>query len=215
MILRQLLWILLIFGIAGGCDSILEGGQKDKEPSRKSANLNIEADSNRFDYLLLATSRTSTMKKEMNQAAEAGYRFATVMGGGTAFAGSEIVVVMAREPDKGQGNEVDYTLLATNKTSTMQKELNEAGAAGFKYCGQSVCQTSMGGQEVVIILERKRGSESTVYNYKLLATNKTKTMQKELREAGAAEFRILGMTVGSTSFGGSEVVCILGKRGEH
>ena len=50
--------------------------------------------------------------------------------------------------------------------------------------------------------------------YKLLATSRTSTMQKELLEAGEAGFEFLGMTVGSTSFGGNEVVAILGKSGE-
>lgn len=36
-------------------------------------------------------------------------------------------------------------------------------------------------------------------------------MQKELREAGDAGYRLLGMTVAKTSFAGSELVCILKK----
>ena len=44
---------------------------------------------------------------------------------------------------------VSYRLLATNKTSTMQKELNEAAQAGYRFGGV------MGGDEVVSILRRK------------------------------------------------------------
>jgi hypothetical protein len=36
---------------------------------------------------------------------------------------------MSRKP--GAGPRYDYRLLATRKTSTMQKELSKAGAAGF------------------------------------------------------------------------------------
>jgi len=36
----------------------------------------------------------------------------------------------------------------------MQKELSEAGAAGFLYCGQTVYNSAFGGREVVVILER-------------------------------------------------------------
>ena len=36
------------------------------------------------------------MQDEMNGAAEQGYRFQGVMGGETAFAGSEVVVIMMR-----------------------------------------------------------------------------------------------------------------------
>ena len=38
-------------------------------------------------YKLLATSKTSTMEKEMNGAADAGFRFAGVMGGERPSAG--------------------------------------------------------------------------------------------------------------------------------
>jgi hypothetical protein len=37
------------------------------------------------EYKVLATKKTSTAQKEMNAAADAGYRFAGVMGGETAF----------------------------------------------------------------------------------------------------------------------------------
>ena len=48
-----------------------------------------------FDYRVLATNKTSTMEKEMNEAAEAGFRMEKVMGGAT-MSGSEVVVVMSK-----------------------------------------------------------------------------------------------------------------------
>src|SRR5499426_135807 len=156
---------------------------------------------------LLATNKTSTMEKEMNQAAAEGFRFEGAMGGETAGGGNEMVVIMSREP-AADGPRYDYKLLATNKTSTMQKELSEAGAAGFLYSGQTVYDSAFGGREVVVILERSAAAE-TAYEYKLLATARTSTMQKELNEAGRAGFVYCGMTVAETSFGGREVVSIL------
>src|SRR5262245_39710686 len=77
-----------------------------------------------IEYKVLATGKTSTMEKELNEAAEAGFRFQAVMGGETAFGGSEVVVVMSRSgPSRAR---YAYKLLATSKTSTMQKELQEA-----------------------------------------------------------------------------------------
>jgi len=49
-----------------------------------------------FEYRLPATTRTSTLEREMNEAAEEGYRFQGVMGGETAFGGSEVVSIMMR-----------------------------------------------------------------------------------------------------------------------
>jgi hypothetical protein len=163
-----------------------------------------------IEYRLLATNKTSTMEKEMNQAAAVGFRFEGVMGGETAGGGAESVVVLSRNPGaaNAENPRYAYRLLATNKTSTMQKELSAAGEAGFLYKGQTVYDSAFGGREVVVILERQDGSK-TAYEYKLLATNRTSTMQKELNEVGRDGFLLCGMTVAETAFGGREVVSIL------
>ena len=163
------------------------------------------------DIKVLATNKTSTLEKEMNEAAEAGYRLAAVMGGDTSFGGSEAVVIMTRL--EGVKPSFAYRLLATNKTSTMQKELQEAGDAGYEYKGQTSFKSAFGGKEVVVLLERDNSVEKRErYEYKLLATKKTSTMQKELAEAGGAGFQFVGMTVSDTLIGGSEVVCILRRK---
>jgi hypothetical protein len=153
------------------------------------------------------------MEKEMNQAAADGFRFEGVMGGETAGGGDEAVVIMSHKPN-GASPRYEYRLLATNKTSTMQKELNAAGAAGFLYIGQTVYDSAFGGREVVVILEGQESSK-TVYEYKLLATNRTSTMQKELNEAARDGFLFCGMTVAETAFGGREVVSILRRQVER
>ena len=157
-------------------------------------------------YRLLATNKTSTMQKEMNEAAQAGYRFGGVMGGDTEFGGSEVLTIMVRMPEAAPT--FDYRLLATSKTSTMQKEMQEAGDAGFEYCGQTVFGSAFGGDEVVVILERNRRAPTQAYEYHLLATSKTSTMQKELQQAGEGGFEFVGITVGRTSMGGKEVIVI-------
>ncbi len=163
------------------------------------------------DVRVLATSKTSTMEKEMNEAAEAGYRFASVMGGDTAFGGSEVVVLMTRVP--GGASSFGYRLLATSKTSTMQKEIQEAGDAGFEYRGQTVFKSTFGGNEVVVVLERDKNIAQPVrYEYRLLASKKTATLQKEVSEATAAGYAFVGMTVADTAIGGDEIVSILRKR---
>ena len=168
------------------------------------------AQAQKYDYRLLATSRTSTMEKEMNQAAEAGYVFGSVMGGETGMGGKEVVVVMMKNSDAPAAKKI-YKLLATSKTSTMQKELQQSGDEGFDYCGQTVFASAMGGREVAVILERDPVSGPKHVEFKLLATTKTSTMQKELNEAGAEGFEFLAVMVGKTAFGGSETISILKK----
>ena len=46
----------------------------------------------KFDYRLLATMKTSTMEKELNQAGAEGYRFGGAMGGESAAGGKEVIV---------------------------------------------------------------------------------------------------------------------------
>lgn len=159
------------------------------------------------DYRVLATSRTGTMEKEMQDAAEAGFRFAAVMGGETSFGGKEVVVLMQKS---GSGATYEYRLLATSRTSTMQRELQEASDAGFEYVGQTVFQSAFGGREVGCILERHREAKPNAgrYEYKLLATKRTSTLEKELQSLGDQGFAAIGMTVGATALGGSELVVI-------
>jgi hypothetical protein len=161
-------------------------------------------------HRVLATSKTSTMQKEMQQAGDAGFRFAAVMGGETAVGGKEVVVVMQKPT--ASASKFEYRLLATNKTSTMQKEMQEGSDAGFQYVGQTVFESVFGGKEVVCILERDSSIASPPkQSYRLLATTKTSTLEKELKEAGDVGYVVVGMTVGETLVGGKELVAITRK----
>jgi hypothetical protein len=143
----------------------------------------------------------------MNEAADAGFRYEAVMGGETGFGGNEVVTIMSRRP--GETARYQYKLLATNRTSTMQRELQQASDGGFQYRGQTVFQSAFGGKEVACILERDtRDPSPRPYQYLLLATTRTSTMQRELQEIGEQGYEVVGLTVGKTAMGGSEVVTI-------
>jgi hypothetical protein len=160
-----------------------------------------------IEYHVLATNRTSTMEKELNEAGDVGFRFRAVMGGDTAAGGSEVVVITSRSP--GPAPHYQYKLLATNKTSTMEKELQDAAESGFEFRGQTVFATTFGGKEVVCILERSDAQPAgALSEYQLVATSKTSTLQKELQALGDKGFEAMGLTVAKTTFGGSELVVI-------
>jgi len=164
-----------------------------------------------FEYRVLATTKTSTMEKELKQAADAGFRLQTVMGGETAIGGKEVVVVASRSNNAKP--RFQYKLLATSRTSTMQKEIQQAADGGYEYVGQTVFESLFGGKEVVSIMERDSDARiAGLYDYKLLATTRTSTMQKELTEIGAQGYEVVGMTVGKTAIGGNEVVTITRKK---
>jgi hypothetical protein len=164
-----------------------------------------------LDYRVLATSRTSTMEKELNDAALSGYRFNKVMGGKTAIGGQEVVISMVRDPASASGSVQSYKLLATTRTSTMQRELQQWADAGYEYLDQTVFQPAFGGKEVVVIMQRDPTRPASKSGYRLIATSRTSTMEKELKEAGKDGFLLVGFTVGKTEIGGEELVSILRK----
>lgn len=159
-----------------------------------------------YEYVVVATSRTSTMEREMNEWAEDGYRFQGVMGGETAFGGSELVAVMMR--GAGASGRFAYRVLATAQTSTMQDEMTDAGGEGYDYRGQTVYSSLFGGDEVVVIMEQDNDAPLLRFEYLLLATSQTSTLATELNRAGPRGFELVGVSVGETTFGGEEVVVI-------
>jgi len=140
-------------------------------------------------YLLLATTKTSTMQEELDEAAKAGFRILV----GSPTSGDEMVILMQRvatPPDT-----YAYQLLATTKTGTMQKELTEAAAQGFRLLPRTMIakkQAFFNNVEVVALLERPP-QVTKRYEYRLLATNLTSTLQEEITEALAEGFVLAGL----------------------
>ena len=81
-------------------------------------------------------------------------------------------------------------MLATNKTSTMEKDLNQPVAQGFRFGAVMGGETTFGGSEVVVIMQKQQGRETGRFQYKLLATSRTCTMQKELTQEGENDFEL-------------------------
>ena len=70
-------------------------------------------------------------------------------------------------------------MLATTKTSTMEKELNQAAREGYRLMPSTmISKEGMLSVEIVCVLERAPTDDR--YEYKLLATSLTSTMQKEI-----------------------------------
>ena len=98
-----------------------------------------------------------------------------------------VVVTIASSPT-GHAQERDrYLLLATQRTGTMQSEINEAAAKGYRVIAASRTE----GTEVVVVLEQAVGE----FRYKLIATTKTGTLQRELNESAEHGFRVIPSAV--------------------
>ncbi len=152
-------------------------------------------------YLLLATTRTGTLQKELSQAAE-GYE---VLG---IVSRKEHMVLLEKRPGEIQPQPAEeskldpserYLLLATEKTSTMQKELNKAAKEGYRLLAGSPTSKT----EIAMLLEKSAPPKT--FEYKLLATNKASTLEKELNKAADKGFHLLRRTVvGKRGTGGSK-----------
>lgn len=146
-------------------------------------------DENNSKYKLLATKRTGTMQKEVDEVAAQGYRILV----GSPTAGKEMAVFLSLDstPEKPYS----YKLLATKRTGTMNKELNEMADAGFRLIPSTMISKEMAwGDDVeIVMLLEKPPVVVKQYEYKLLATTRTGTLQKEVTEAQAAGYKIVGM----------------------
>ena len=147
-----------------------------------------KTESDVLKYKLLATTRTSTMQKEINETAAQGYRILV----GAPTSGSEMAMFLSL--DGTVKEPYQYKLLATTRTGTMQKELNETSDQGFRLIPSTMIAKKglLGGIEIVMILERPPVVKRR-YEYKLLATSRTSTLQKEVTEATEAGYVIVGM----------------------
>ena len=139
-------------------------------------------------FLLLATSRTGTMQRELDEAAAAGYRILT----GSPTSGDEIAVIL--EKVVTPPNTYQYLLLATTLTGTMQREIDEAASKGFRLLPATmVSKTGFWGDQEILMIMEKSPNSSRRYQYMLLATVFTSTLQAEMSEAVAYGYEVVGM----------------------
>jgi hypothetical protein len=141
-------------------------------------------------YLLLATLRTGTMQKEMNEAAAKGYRLVAA----SRTESAEVLVVLER----AQGA-YEYHLIATRRTGTLQKEVTDAAERGFRVVPRAVTtkrqlgSTSQNDEGELLIVMEKGPDTPPGLSYKVLATSRTGTMQKEMSETAAAGYELIAV----------------------
>jgi hypothetical protein len=160
-----------------------QDAKKDEEPEKREK-LKIEPGQR---YLLLSTQKTSTMQKELDEAASRGFR--VLMGSPTST--SEMAVLMERVADAA--SPYKYRLLSTTKISTMRKELNESAQEGYRLLPRTMTsKDSFLTVEVVMLVEKAPNSDKR-YEYRLYATTSEKKMRAEIEKAEAEGFTLAGM----------------------
>lgn len=132
-------------------------------------------------YVLVAATLTSTMEKELADAVAGGHRLAVV-----AEAGGEMMVALEK---LAPGEAVpEYRLINTNRTGTLEREILTAIRGGYRLLPMALCaqekKTILGTSHEVNAIMEKSPSPPSV-EYKILATKRVNTLQRELAEAVA------------------------------
>jgi hypothetical protein len=108
---------------------------------------------------------------------------------------SLVALAPAQNKPKTPGLKIDddqtYVVLSTKRIQTMEKELEEAAAKGFRVLYGSPTQQF----DMAVLLTRVQAAGGAPYSYKVLATSRIKTMEKELLEAARQGYRLLPRTV--------------------
>jgi len=135
-------------------------------------------------YLALMTIKTSTLQKELDQAAAGG--FEVVMA-------NTLGVLMKRLPAGGAGAE--YHLTAVERIATLETELNAAAQKGFVVVPGTVTKA---GDETIVLSRRTPGS-SERYSYKVLKSDDS--VENNLRDLASKGFSPVGAFLQQSGFG--------------
>jgi hypothetical protein len=164
----------------------------------------------RFEYQFLSVKLEGTLQKELSKVVAQGYRplemvrgvdnsvkraaFSMIVpAGGLIMRKEERTLITVRElapTTNAASNKTEYKFLATKKVATMEEEMNAAAKEGFRY------HSSSPGLLTLMIRDTSEKNAKQRYEYKLLATLRTDTMQKEMQGMGEKGFNYLSTSSG-------------------
>jgi hypothetical protein len=84
-----------------------------------------------------------------------------------------------------------YLLVSTKRIQTMEKELDEAAAKGFRVLYGAPTQQ----YDMSILMKRVETPMTEPYSYKVLATSRIQTMEKEMNELARQGYQLLPRTI--------------------
>jgi hypothetical protein len=102
------------------------------------------------------------------------------------------MAMLALAQDRVQiDDDQSYLVLSTKKISTMEKEIDEVAAKGFRVLYSAPTQQ----YDMSILLKRIENPDTEPFTYKVLATSRLKTMEKELNDLAKQGFQLLPRTI--------------------
>jgi hypothetical protein len=133
------------------------------------------------EYKLSTTAFTRNLQKDVSEASAGGFRAIAMAGLNGQGA------VLERMPGATTAT-ASYELLATNRVATMEKEILDSAAKGFK-----VIAATGGGHEILVLMESQPEGAGK-RDYKVISTSKTSTFEKEINAAAAQGYRLVPLT---------------------
>jgi len=145
------------------------------------------------DYHVVLGEKSEIIQKGLQEAADRGYRLVP---------GQDGWPLIVLEKPTGDVEPIDYLLLGARKAATMQKQMDEASAQGYRFAsilGFSFKSIGMrgvadfwAGTELLLVMQREKGKAARTHEQKVLATQRPKTLQTELNAEGQKGFRLVG-----------------------
>lgn len=180
---RKICIVLSLWGLVIAAFSLVAAQQPSKE------------------YRFIASSNSSTLEKEINDAAKDGFRLHLLSD---TFGDAQIGVVMVRVNPVAAKNEpavvssqYEYKVLGARKVATMRKELEGAALQGYELRGVTANASLMvfTVSETIAVMERPVGQTSQRYEYRFLTSVREKELQKSLDTAVAEGFHPTAISV--------------------
>ena len=153
------------------------------------------------EYHVLETLRTSTLGKEINQAAAEGYRPIGLFNLLNNYYGLLERTVgdprQTAEQAADSGSSPRYKLVAARSLGTVEKELKRAAAAGYRALmstssGPSASMFPGQGMELIVLLEK---TDTSGYDYVVVGSNDPSDLRQKLQQAAAKGFQLMPQTL--------------------
>ena len=133
------------------------------------------------DYVFLDTERTSTLQRELQEAADNEYRLVPGQG---SWGRQTVILEKVFDPKP-----IEYLLLATSQTATLQDEIAEAATQGYRLA--SVLGTE---DEAIVVMQRAPSQADPTHEYVVLGTKRLGTMEEEFHAAAVNGFQLVGQS---------------------
>lgn len=164
----QVRWRLLLLGILIGAVTGL--GQTRAADQQK-------------EYRLIAATLIATFERELNEAAQQGFRVEILA---QSMRASSLAVLAVRTKADAKQRRAEYRLLEWDQ---FKKQKEELGRAGFAYRGSLLAPALFGiGAPPLILLERPLAAASSPMQFQLVESNKEKKLQRALNDAAPTGF---------------------------